>query len=72
METMKSYVEALDPSVPEMVKIVKKPLEGLQNEKINFLNHVSSFFDVLQVYGAFWEPFSHISARINFNLSFKA
>ena len=43
---MKSYVEALDPSVPEMVKIVKKPLEGLQNEKINFLIHVSTFFDV--------------------------
>ncbi len=46
---MKSYVEALDPSESEMVKIVKKPLEGLQNEKFNFSIHVSSFFDVLQV-----------------------
>ena len=31
MENVKSYVEALDPSVPDIVKIVKKPLEGLQN-----------------------------------------
>ena len=49
METMKSYVEALDQSESGIVKIVKKPLEGLQNAKINFFNHVSSFSDVLQV-----------------------
>ena len=46
---MKSYVEAQDPSVSERVKIVKKPLEGLQNAKINFFNHASTFSDVLQV-----------------------
>ena len=46
---MESYVEALDPSVSEMVKIVKKPLEGLQNAKINFLNHVSTFSDVFGI-----------------------
>ena len=46
---MESYGEALDPSVSERVEMVKKPLEGLQNAKINFLNHASTFSDVLQV-----------------------
>ena len=47
---MKSYGEALDPSASEMVKIIKKPLEGLQNaKKINFLNHVSTFCDVYAI-----------------------
>ena len=36
MENVKSYVEALDPSVSERFIIVKKPLEGLQNAKPNF------------------------------------
>ena len=49
MENAKSYVEALDPSTSEMVKMVKKPLEGLQTAKSNFLKNVSTFYDVCGV-----------------------
>ena len=49
MENLKSYVEALDPSTSKIVTMVKKPLEGLQTAKINFLNHVATFFDVFGI-----------------------
>ena len=48
MQDVKSYGEALDSSTSEIIKIIKKPLEGLQTAKINFLNHV---VDVLDVFG---------------------
>ena len=46
---MKSYGEALDSSVSERVEMVKKPLEGLQNVKYDFVKHVAIFFDVYGV-----------------------
>ena len=49
MQTVKSYGEALDPSVSGIVKMVKKPLEGLQNAKINFFERVADFSDVYAV-----------------------
>ncbi len=46
---MESYGEALDPSTSEMVKMFKKPLEGLQIAKSHFFKRVATFSDVLQV-----------------------
>ena len=49
MQTVKSYGDALDSSTSEIIKIIKKPLEGLQTAKIIFLNHVVDFSDVCGV-----------------------
>ena len=49
MQNVESYGEALDPSEADMVKILKKPLEGLQNAKFNFLKRVATFYDVYAI-----------------------
>ena len=61
MENMKSYVEALDQSESEMIKILKKPLEGLQNEKNQLFKSRVIFFRRVAglriLFGVFFTPF---------------